>query len=172
MVLPSIIGKSMSRSSPNLSKPNAQSAVNDSTQKVKLTQYIGFFMVGYVLASALFMIIQSQMVINPQLITFLAILVGAYIAVYKFIKHQHRALRKEEINKLAISGTAIVWLLTALYFLAIWLWLFDKANRQVFIEMTMQQPLPLLASFIAIMLLTFISARVSIWLFNRLLAKK
>lgn len=162
----------MSRSSSKLSKVNRQTTVNTSTQNVKLTLYTGFFMVGYILASAIFMIIQTQITINPQLITLLSILVGAYIAVHKFIKHQQRALRKEEINKLAISGTAIVWLLTALYFLAIWLWLFDSANRQVFIEMTMQQPLPLLASFIAIMLLTFISARVSIWLFNRLLAKK
>ena len=171
MVLPSIIGKSMSRSSPNLSKSNTQSTVNDLTQKVKLTQYIGFFMVGYVLASALFMIIQSQIVINPQLVTLLSILVGAYIAVHKFIKHQRRALRKDEINKLALSGIAIVWLLTSLYFLAIWLWLFDKANRQVFIEMTLQQPLPLFLSLIAIMLLSFLCARVGIWLFNRLLAK-
>ncbi len=162
----------MSRKSPSLSKHSAKSKLNPPTQQVKLTLYIGFFMVGYVLASALLMLLQTQIALNPQLVTLIAILVGAFIAVQKFIKHQGRALHKQEINKLALSGTAIVWLLTALYFLAIWLWLFDTANRQVFIEMTLQQPWPLLASFLAIMLLTFISARVSLWLFNRLLTPK
>ncbi len=162
----------MSRKPASLSKHNAKPTLNLATPPVKLTQYIGFFMVGYILASALLMLIQTQIALNPQLVTLIAILVGAFIAVQKFIKHQGRALHKQEINKLALSGTAIVWLLTALYFLAIWLWLFDSANRQVFIEMTLQQPWPLLVSFVAIVLLTFISARVSLWLFNRLLTPK
>jgi len=154
----------MSRKSANLSKSKAQS--------VKLAQYLGFFMVGYILASALLMLLQTQIALNPQLVTLLSILVGAFIAVYKFIKHYSRALHKAEMVRLAIDGTGIVWLLNALYFFAIWLWLFDEANRQVFIEMSLQQPLPLLFALIAIMLLTFISAGLGIWLFNRLLSPK
>ncbi|MGM8872433.1 ABZJ_00895 family protein [Psychrobacter sp. 2Y5] len=162
----------MSRKSANLSKSKAQSVISPSTTPVKLAQYLGFFMVGYILASALLMLLQTKIALNPQLVTLLSILVGAFIAVHKFIKHQRRAIRKDEMSKLAIGGTVIVWLLNALYFLAIWLWLFDEANRQVFIEMSLQQPLPLLVALIAIMLLTFISAGVGIWLFNRLLSPK
>lgn len=154
----------MSRKSANLSKSKAHS--------VKLAQYLGFFMVGYILASALLMLLQTQIALNPQLVTLLSILIGAFIAVQKFIKHHRRALHKDEMIKLAIGGTGIVWLLNALYFFAIWLWLFDEANRQVFVEMSLQQPLPLLFALIAIMLLTFISAGVGIWLFNRLLTAK
>lgn len=162
----------MSRKSANLSKSKVQSVISPSTTPVKLAQYLGFFMVGYILASALLMLLQTKIALNPQLVTLLSILVGAFIAVHKFIKHQRRAIRKDEMSKLAIGGTVIVWLLNALYFLAIWLWLFDEANRQVFIEMSLQQPLPLLVALIAIMLLTFISAGVGIWLFNRLLSPK
>ena len=154
----------MSRKSANLSNSKAQS--------VKLAQYLGFFMVGYILASALLMLLQTQIALNPQLVTLLSILVGAFIAVYKFIKHYSRALRKAEMVRLAIGGTGIVWLLNALYFFTIWLWLFDEANRQVFIEMSLQQPLPLLFALIAIVLLTFVSAGIGIWLFNRLLSPK
>lgn len=162
----------MSRKSANLSKSNTQSVISPSAPPVKLAQYLGFFMVGYILASALLMLLQTKIALNPQLVTLLSILVGAFIAVHKFSKHQRRAIRKDEMIKLAIGGTVIVWLLNALYFLAIWLWLFDEANRQVFIEMSLQQPLPLLVALIAIMLLTFVSAGVGIWLFNRLLAAK
>lgn len=154
----------MSRKSANLSKSKAQS--------VKLAQYLGFFMVGYILASALLMLLQTQIALNPQLVTLLSILVGAFIAVHKFIKHYSRALRKAEMVRLAIGGTGIVWLLNALYFFTIWLWLFDEANRQVFIEMSLQQPLSLLFALIAIVLLTFVSAGIGIWLFNRLLSPK
>ncbi len=162
----------MSQNAPNLHKSSAPSTRRPIAQNVTLTLYVGFFTVGYVIASVLFMMLQTQIAVNPQLITLLSILVGAYIAVHKFVQHQGRALYKSEINRLTFGGTAIVWLMTALYFLVIWLWLFDSANRQVFIEMSMQQPLPLLLAFVVIMLLTFISAFLSIWLFNRLLAAK
>ncbi len=162
----------MSQNTPNPHKSSAPSTRRPIAQNVTLTLYVGFFTVGYVIASVLFMMLQTQIAVNPQLITLLSILVGAYIAVHKFVQHQGRALYKSEINRLTFGGTAIVWLMTALYFLVIWLWLFDSANRQVFIEMSMQQPLPLLLAFVVIMLLTFISAFLSIWLFNRLLAAK
>ena len=74
----------MSRKSANLSNSKAQS--------VKLTQYLGFFMVGYILASALLMLLQTQIALNPQLVTLLSILVGAFIAVHKFIKHYSLSL--------------------------------------------------------------------------------
>ena len=162
----------MSRKPPQLSKATPPPTAQGSMPSVKLTPYLGFFMVGYILASALLMLVQTQIALNPQMVTLLAILVGAFIAVHKFIKHQRRALYKKEMAKLAAGGTAIVWVMNALYFLAIWLWLFDEANRQVFIEMSLQQPLALAFALIAIMLLTFISAGVGIWLFNRLLAAK
>ncbi|MGM8885157.1 ABZJ_00895 family protein [Psychrobacter sp. 1U2] len=162
----------MSRKSANLSKSKAQSVISPSASPVKITPYLGFFMLGYILASALLMLLQTQIALNPQLVTLLSILVGAFIAVHKFSKYHRRALRKDEIIKLAVGGTGVVWLMNALYFFAIWLWLFDDANRQVFIEMSLQQPLPLLAALIAIMLLTFISAGIGIWLFNRLFASK
>lgn len=162
----------MSQNAPNLHKPNMPSTYHPIAQNVKLTLYVGVFTVGYVIASVLFMMLQTQIAVSPQLVTLLSILVGAYIAVHKFVKHQARALSKSEISRLTFGGTAVVWLMTALYFLAIWLWLFDSANRQVFIEMSMQQPLPLLLAFVVIMLLTFISAFMSIWVFNRLLAPK
>ncbi len=161
----------MSKKSPNLSKASAP-PLQPLAQESKLTLYVGFFTIGYVLASAIFMIVQTQVAVNPQLVTLLSIFLAAYIAVQKFIKHHGRALQRAEMNRLTFAGTAIVWLLTAFYFVGIWLWLFDEANRQVFTEMTVQQPLPLLTALLLIMIVTFISARISIALFNRLLAPK
>ena len=67
------------------------------------------------------------------------------------------------------GGILVVWLLTAIYFLALWVWLFDDANREVLIEMTLQQPLPLVSALVMILVLTLVSARISIWAVNRLL---
>lgn len=66
----------------------------------------------------------------------------------------------------------MVWLLTAIYFLGIWFFLFDVVNREVLVEMAMQQPLPLVSALVMILVLTFISARISIWALNRLLDPK
>ncbi|PKG36448.1 ABZJ_00895 family protein [Psychrobacter sp. Sarcosine-3u-12] len=167
----------MSRKTTPLSKSTTQSAHNGSPQNSKLappklTQYVGFFTVGYILASAIFMMIQTKLALNSQLVTVLSIIIGAYIAVSKFIKHQQRALNKSEINRLTLSGVAVVWLLTAIYFLGIWFFLFDVVNREVLVEMAMQQPLPLVSALVMILVLTFISARISIWALNRLLDPK
>lgn len=156
----------------NTSKPNkdeSASLTNQPAHRVKMAQYVGFFCVGYVLASILFMLVQTQVALNPQLISFLSVIIGAYIAVYKFTKHQRRALVSREINTLTLGSVAVIWLLTALYFLGLWLWLFDAISRQVLIEMMIDRPLPLVFSLMLMMLFTLLSARLSLWLFNRLL---
>lgn len=135
----------------------------------KLARYVGFFAIGYTLASAIFMIIQTKLALNPQLVMVVSIIIGAYIAVSKFIKHQKRALARDEINKLMFGGVIIVWILTVIYFSAIWLWLFDAISREVLFEMAMQRPLPLLSSLILMLVLTLVSARISLWAVNRLL---
>ncbi|MGP9557906.1 ABZJ_00895 family protein [Psychrobacter sp. AOP7-A1-24] len=135
----------------------------------KLARYVGFFAIGYTLASAIFMIIQTKLALNPQLVMVVSIIIGAYIAVSKFIKHQKRALARDEINKLMWGGVIIVWILTVIYFSAIWLWLFDAISREVLFEMAMQRPLPLLSSLMLMLVLTLVSARISLWAVNRLL---
>lgn len=158
----------MSRMTPNLRKRKAQ-LPQSKQPAIRLARYVGYFAIGYVLASSLFMMIQTQLALSSQLVTVLSLFLGAYIAVHKFIKHQQRALNRQEINRLMLGGILAVWLLTALYFLALWLWLFDDASRAVLIEMTKQQPLPLVSALVMIVLLTFVSARLSIWAVNRLL---
>ncbi|WP_350657425.1 ABZJ_00895 family protein [Psychrobacter sp. S1-30-MNA-CIBAN-0213] len=167
----------MARKTTKLSKSNTQSGRNGLSQNSKSTQpkmaqYIGFFAIGYIITSTIFMMIQTQVALNSQLVTVLSIMVGAYIAVNKFIKHQQRALDRDEINRLMFGGVGVVWLLTAIYFLGIWFLLFDAVSREVLLEMTMQQPLPLLSALVMILVLTFISARISILLLNRLLDPK
>ena len=153
----------------NSSKANRQSTLTGDKHTAKLTLYVGFFTLGFIIASVIFMLIQSNFALNSQLVTALSIVVGAYVAVYKFIKHQQRALTKQETNKLTLSSTAVLWALTAVYFLGLWLFLFDAANREVLIEMTMQQPLPLLFSLAMMIILTLLAMRLSLGLFNRLL---
>ena len=160
----------MSRTTPNFTKSNSQTLSGG--QKTKLAQYTGFFALGFIIASALLMMIQSKVALNPQLVTGLSILVGAYVAVYKFTKHQSRALSTAEINQLSFGSTAIVWLLTAIYFIALWLFLFDTASREVLLEMTAQQPLPLLFAMATMVVFTLVTARLSLWALNRLLAPK
>lgn len=162
----------MSRTTTNLSKHNVQSSKPQQPLKTKLTQYVGFFTVGYVLASAVFMMIQTKLTLSSQLVTVLSILVGAYIAVHKFIKHQRRTLTNSEMNRLTIGSVGAVWLLTAIYFLGLWLLLFDAISREVLLEMTVQQPLPLLSALVMILVLTLVSTRLGVWAFNRLLAPK
>lgn len=167
----------MFRKTSTISKPKTRSGhdglpQNHPSAPPKLAQYIGFFTIGYVLASVIFMMIQTQIALNSQLVTVLSIIVGAYIAVHKFIKHQQRALNKSEINRLVFGGVAVVWILTVVYFLGIWFWLFDAVSREVLIEMTQQQPLPLLSSLVMILVLTLISARISILALNHLLDPK
>lgn len=167
----------MSRKTTNLSKPNPHSVQDGLPQThtsthPKLTRYIGFFAIGYILASVIFMIIQTKMALNSPLVTVVSIIVGAYIAVHKFIKHQQRALSRNESNRLMFGGVAIVWLLTIIYSLGIWFWLFDAVSREVLFEMTKQQPLPLFSSMILILVMTLASARISILVLNRLLDPK
>lgn len=157
---------------PFTSQTKSAAAATLQSQQSSLSRYVGFFAIGYVLASALFMLVQAQLPLNPQLITVLSVVVGAYIAVHKFVKHHQRALSSAEINRISIGGTIAVWLLTLIYFLGLWLWLFDAASREVLLEMTMQQPLPLVAALVMMLLLSAISARVAIWAMNRLLAPK
>ena len=145
---------------------------NPNLMPPKMAPYIGFFAVGYVLASAIFMMVQTKFALNSQLVTVVSIIVGAYIAVHKFIKHQQRSLDKKEINRLMFGGVAVVWLLTMVYFLGIWFFLFDAVSREVLTEMAIQQPLPLLSALVMILVLSLVSARLSILLINRLLNPK
>ena len=168
---PMQLSKSPSPSKDGLSASNTLPLSSEPTQP-KMAQYIGFFAVGYILASAIFMMVQTKTALNTQLVTVLSIIVGAYIAVHKFIKHQQRGLEKREINRLMFGGVAVVWLLTIIYFLGIWFFLFDAVSREVLTEMTIQQPLPLLSALVMIVVLSLVSARISILLFNRLLNPK
>ena len=138
----------------------------------KLTLYVGFFALGFIIASVLFMMIQSKFTLNSQLVTGLSIVIGAYVAVYKFKKHRRRALTTKEINRLTLSSTAIVWLLTALYFLCLWLLVFDTASREVLLEMSRQQPLPLLMALAVMTVFTLVITRLSLWAITHLLAPK
>ena len=139
------------------------------TNQPKMMLYVGFFAVGYMLASAVFMMIQTKFALNPQLVTVLSIILGAYIAVHKFVKHQQRALYRDEIKRLMFGGVIVVWLLTMVYFLGIWVFLFDAISREVLLEMSMQQPLPLISALVMILVLSLVSARISIWAINHLL---
>ena len=154
----------MSRQTTSLNKPQTLIQVQP-----KLARYVGFFAIGYTLASTIFMMIQTKLALNPQLVMVVSIIVGAYIAVSKFIKHQKRTLARDEINKLMLGGVVIVWMLTVIYFSAIWFWLFDTISREVLFEMAMQRPLPLLSSLMLMLVLTLVSARISLWAINRLL---
>ena len=164
----------MSRKTTNLNKSKTHSGgeplpKNHESAQPKLAQYVGYFAIGYTLASAIFMMIQTKLALNAQLVTVLSIVLGAYIAVHKFIKHQQRALDRDEINRLMFGGVIVVWLLTMVYFLGIWVFLFDSISREVLLEMSMQQPLPLISALIMILVLSLVSARISIWAINRLL---
>lgn len=159
----------MSRIAPKLNKASIKSKSTPQPAHLKWARYVSFFVIGYVLASALFMLMQTQYPLNPQLVTLLSIMVGAYIAVYKFTKHWRRKLTAQESNQLALYSVIAVWILTALYFLGLWLWLFDTANRQVLVEMSRQQSFALVSALTIIIVLTLVSARFSIWIFNRLL---
>lgn len=154
---------------PKAVAPDSQKSKAKPFKRVSLTQYVGFFVIGYIIASAVFMMIQTQITLEPQLINALSLFVGSYVAVYKFINHHKRALTTKEINRLTRNSSAAVWLLTALYFLLLWLWVFDIANREVLIENTMQQPMPLLFALAMMLLLTLIWARLGIWAMNLLL---
>ena len=154
----------MLRQTTSLNKPQTLTQVQP-----KLARYIGFFAIGYTLASTIFMMIQTKLALNPQLVMVVSIIVGAYIAVSKFIKHQKRALARDEINKLMLGGVVTVWMLTVIYFSAIWFWLFDTISREVLFEMAMARPLPLLSSLVMMFVFTLVSARLSIWVINHFL---
>lgn len=157
---------------PNLNKPDMPYINTKPLLDTKLTQYVGFFVIGYVLATAIFMMIQTKFALSAQLVTVFSILVGAFIAVHKFIKHQHRALNRSEINRLTFGSVGGVWLLTAIYLFGLWFLLFDAVSREVLLEMSRQQPLPLLGALMLILVMTLVSARLGIWIFNQLLAPK
>ncbi len=159
-------------SHPTLNKSKAKNMPNQQLASTALTLYVGFFALGFIIASALFMMIQSKITLNSQLITGLSIVIAAYVAVYKFVKHQQRALTTKEINRLTVRSTAIIWLLAALYFLCLWLLVFDAVSREVLIDMTRQQPMPLLLALAMIIVFTLIVTRLSLWAINHLLAPK
>ncbi|WLP95004.1 ABZJ_00895 family protein [Psychrobacter sp. M13] len=156
----------------SLNKLKAKNMPNQQLASTALTLYVGFFALGFIIASALFMMIQSKITLNSQLITGLSIVIAAYVAIYKFVKHQQRALTAKEINRLTVRSTAIIWLLAALYFLCLWLLVFDAVSREVLIDMTRQQPMPLLFALAMIIVFTLLVTRLSLWAINHLLAPK
>ncbi|WP_352339528.1 ABZJ_00895 family protein [Psychrobacter sp. 16-MNA-CIBAN-0192] len=162
----------MLRSPLNINKSNKPLTSHTAAKSPKIMTYVSFFAIGYILTTSIFMMIQSKVALSAQLVTVVSILVGAYIAVLKFIKHQKRALNRSEINQLTIASIVIVWLLTLVYLLVLWFFLFDAVSREVLVEMTKQQPLPLLGALMMIVVLTLVSARLGIWIFNRMLAPK
>lgn len=161
----------MSRTTPRFNNkiPSKHSGL---PQKVSLMPYVGFFAVGFILANTVAALIQSQFILNPYIVMVLSILVGSYIAVHKFIKHQRRRLASQEINRLTFASIGIVWLLTLLYLGGLWIWVLDAINREVLLEMSAERPLPLIVALVMMIVLTLVSARISIYTFNRLLAPK
>jgi hypothetical protein len=159
----------MSRTTPNLNKYPVQPPTVQQPKKTKLAPYVGFFTIGFILASTIAILIQSKFMLNSYLVMVLSVLLGTYIAVHKFIKHQHRALNNNEINRLTFASIGIVWLLAAVYLLGLWLWLFDAISREVLLEMIAEQPFPLLGALVMMIVITLVSARLGFWLFNRLL---
>ena len=157
---------------PSINQLTPQNSTIKSSQKIKLLPYAGFFTIGYILASALFMMLQTQWAIDPKLTTILSIVVGAFIAIYKFTKHQRRSLTSHEMNRLTVISVSIVWLLTLLYSLGLWWWLLDAISREVFLNKLLEQPLPLVSAIIMIVILTLLTARLSLLVFNRLLTPK
>mgnify|MGYP003668063327 CR=1 FL=1 len=76
----------MSRQTTSLNKPQTLVQVQP-----KLARYVGFFAIGYTLASTIFMMIQTKLALNPQLVMVVSIIVGAYIAVVNLsnIRNEH-----------------------------------------------------------------------------------
>lgn len=159
-------------SHPSLNKLKANTMPKPQLAATALRLYVGFFALGFIIASVLFMMIQIRFTLNSQLIMGLSIVVAAYVAVYKFVKHQQRALTTKEINRLTFGSTAIIWLLAALYFLGLWLLVFDTASREVLLDMTRQQPMPLLLALAMMVIFTLVITRLSLWAINYLLAPK
>ena len=156
----------------NLRKKNTPPTRLSSSSVLKIRLYVGFFVIGYILANVIFMVIQTKLTLSAQIVMTVTVLIGAYIAVHKFIKHQKRALTISEMNRLTIGSVGAIWLLNVLYMLGLWFLLFDAFSRNVLIEMTRQQPLPLLSALVMIIILTLVSTRLGLWVFNRLLAPK
>ena len=138
----------------------------------KITPYVGFFAIGFILANTIAILIQSQLALNSYVVMVLSVLLGAYVAVYKFTKHQRRPMTIKEGNRLTFASVAVVWLLSAGYLLGLWLWLFDAIDREVLLEMSAEQPLPLLSALMMMIIVTVVSARIGILAFNRLLLPK
>lgn len=156
----------------NLRKKNTPPTRLSSSSVLKIRLYVGFFVIGYILANVIFMVIQTKLTLSAQIVMTVTVLIGAYIAVHKFIKHQQRALTINEMNRLTIGSVGAIWLLNVLYMLGLWFLLFDAFSRNILIEMTRQQPLPLLSALVMIIILTLVSTRLGLWVFNRLLAPK
>lgn len=166
--------------SPSVNSDNQKNLTKSSKPNKKLSQnsalpiapFVIYFGIGFVLASAIFMLIQSKIALNSMVVTVVSVIVAAFIATFKFIKKQKRPMTTFEMNRLAISGTLLVWVLTAVYLLAVWLWLLDDISREVLLEMAQAQPMPLIVAFVMMFLVTAISARLGLWAFNRLLSLK
>ncbi len=139
---------------------------------ISIAPFVVYFAIGFVLASAIFMLIQSKVALNSFVVIVISVLVAAFIATFKFTKQQKRSMMTSEMNRLALSGTLLVWVLTAIYFLAIWLWLLDDISREVLMDMTQAQPMPLVIALVMMLMVTAISARLGLWAFNRLIATK
>lgn len=137
-----------------------------------IAPFVIYFGIGFVLASAIFMLIQTKIALNSLVVTVISVIIAAFIATFKFTKQQKRSMTTKEMNRLAISGTLLVWVLTAIYFLAVWLWLLDDISREVLLEMAQAQPMPLIVAFVMMLIVTAISARLGLWAFNRLLSVK
>ncbi|WP_169392103.1 MULTISPECIES: ABZJ_00895 family protein [Psychrobacter] len=157
--------------SPTVMPSNLNKTLSRPTS-ISIAPFVVYFAIGFVLASAIFMLIQSKVALNSFVVIVISVLVAAFIATFKFTKQQKRSMITSEMNRLALSGTLLVWVLTAIYFLAIWLWLLDDISREVLMDMTQAQPMPLVIALVMMLMVTAISARLGLWAFNRLIATK
>lgn len=157
--------------SPTVMPSNLNKTLSRPTS-ISIAPFVVYFAIGFVLASAIFMLIQSKVALNSFVVIVISVLVAAFIATFKFTKQQKRSMITSEMNRLALSGTLLVWVLTAIYFLAIWLWLLDDISREVLMDMTQAQPMPLVIALVMMLMVTAISARLGLWAFNRLMATK
>jgi len=157
--------------SPTVMPSNLNKTLSRPTS-ISIAPFVVYFAIGFVLASAIFMLIQSKVALNSFVVIVISVLVAAFIATFKFTKQQKRSMITSEMNRLALTGTLLVWVLTAIYFLAIWLWLLDDISREVLMDMTQAQPMPLVIALVMMLIVTAISARLGLWAFNRLMATK
>ena len=142
------------------------------THAPNLRYYVGIFSIGYILISTLCMLLQQYLPISAYMVMLLTIGIAAYITVRKFVRHQQRALSRLEVLRLTIGAVVAVWVLSALYFLGLWFWLFDAVSREVLQEAFVARPWSLVQGLMLMIGMCTLMTWIGLVSFNRVLAPK